>query len=103
ALYEMSGRPRIRPSTTPAWNSGRLNTTLRPPPPAAGPPSATVSFQVVSEPYAPLVRSAVSLVPPTAVTRGSDAGVLAALKYALPSHVGCAEPESPDDANSVTP
>jgi hypothetical protein len=42
-------------------------------------------------------------VPPTAVTFGSVAGVLAAFIRLLPSQVGRPAPWSPEDANSVVP
>ena len=45
------------------------------------------SFHTDSDWYFPLVPSAMRSVPPTPVTYGSLAGVLTALKYALPSQV----------------
>src|SRR6266849_2834257 len=73
---------------------------LKPPPDAPKP-----LFQTDSELYAPLCASASRWVPPTAVTSGSDAGVdaLSTNESGWPSHVGCAAPWSPDDANSVIP
>jgi hypothetical protein len=69
------------------------------------------SFQVVSDSQVPPMLMlpsaftdagcATSCVPPTAVTCGSVAGVLAAFMYAELSHVGRAAPWSPDDASSV--
>src|SRR5262249_55092082 len=76
-------------------------------------PYSSNSFQVVSPTYWPpgstiavcvafrTTGVAFSCVPPTPVTSGSLAGLLAALKTSEPSQVGCAAPSSPDDANNV--
>src|SRR5262249_42271290 len=67
-------------------------------------PKSADSFQVDSDWYAPERPSACSAVPPTPVTFGSLAGVLAALKLtSLLLQSGRPAPWSPEDANSVMP
>src|SRR5215475_13487018 len=63
------------------------------------------SVQAVSLWYAPVLVSAKSVVPPTPVTFGSEAGVLAANRAAVlfGSQLGCEAPLSPDEAKSVIP
>src|SRR5215470_12433514 len=63
------------------------------------------SVHAVSLWYAPVLGSAVSVVPPTPVTFGSEAGVLAANSAAVlfGSQAGCEAPLSPDEAKSVIP
>src|ERR1700759_4816506 len=78
ALSETSGTPRGVPPTdeTEHWKAGRPNTEETPPPPAAGWPSSAVSFQTLSGAVRCPAWLRCSCVPPTPVTRGSEAGQL---------------------------
>src|SRR4029077_20903344 len=89
------------------WNGacqpGRRNSVLKPPPLA--PPALVVVgslFHAVSAMYPP-PAPATKCVPPTAVTRGSDAGVDALKTRLCPSHDCRPAPLSPDDAKIVMP
>src|SRR5579884_2753558 len=70
---------------------------------AGGLQPKSCSVHAVSQTYVPSGSVALRVVPPTPVTFGSDAGVLAARIAAVPSQLNCDAPLSPDDAKTVIP
>src|ERR1700722_12572710 len=102
-----SGTPRIAlmPGTS-SWYAGRTNRLLNPPPDACECPSINSGnvFNAVSPTYAPVTGLAVSVVPPTASTSGSEAGRLTSLTGVDEPNFprSLIAPPSPDEATKVT-
>src|SRR4051794_4218527 len=131
ACRAMSGTPRwpagigVLPGGRTAWKAGRANTWLKPPPVATPPagrsqtisawPAAAGAWQPAGGSTLSTVRVTVllgsvqRLVPPTAVTSGSDAGHPTVgngiVEPPLPTgdFLSLTEPVSPDEASTVTP
>src|SRR2546426_5558162 len=116
----MSGTPRavagigVLPAGRVSWNDGRAKTWLNPPPAAIQPTSRTPGLfwhctggDTESTP-SPVVGSVHRYVPPTPVTRGSDAGHHTVgkgngLGFLTGSFDIAADPKSPEAASMVTP
>src|SRR2546428_14040942 len=119
AWIPISGTPRcvagmdVLPAGSASWKAGRANTWLKPPPeptqPISRTPGVTWQFgggETLSTPT-PVGAFVHSYVPPTAVTRGSDAGhstggqgITAGFFTGVLRMF--AVPKSPEEANTVT-